>query len=401
MSILNFWKKRVSPEQITWQQVNPSLSSKATSLPPLSPAYKSKQRVFTSGQVGTDAQGKLSSDIVEQTENCCLNMQRILETTGSSMYKVVKVLLFIKRREDAAVVNEIYQTKFGNAPPARSAILCDFPNPNVLVEFEVIATVDPSLQPVSWEQINEPALKFLSPGFKAHGLVHTSGQVGFDSNGDLPSDIAEQTINAIENVSKVLKAGGSSLDNSLKVLFFISKREYASIVNKIYPKYFKNKPARSLIIVDFPNSDIGVELEVIASSAASPSPVRQITWEDIGSSGNNLLSPAYATRDLVFTSGQLGTDSTGKLPANCIAQTENALKNVIKVLEASGSSIDKSLKVLLLIKNREDVSAINEVYAKYFTTKPARSAILVGFPNPNVLVEIEVVAEVDSTKSKL
>lgn len=127
----------------------------------------------------------------------------------------------------------------------------------------------------------------------------------------------------------------------------------------------------------------------------------QVTWEQIERTGNNLLSPAYKTRGTVFTSGAIGTDpKTDELPEDVESQTENAIQNLKHVLERSGSSLDKVLKVLLLIRDREDAPAINKIYAKYFTTKPARSAIIVGFPNPNLKVELECVAEFEE-KSKL
>lgn len=71
------------------------------------------------------------------------------------------------------------------------------------------------------------------------------------------------------------------------------------------------------------------------------------------------------------------------------------------MLKASGSSLDKVLKVLLFVAHPADAAKVNEVYAKYFTTKPARSCIVVGFPNPEIKVELECVAEYKEIKSKL
>lgn len=121
--------------------------------------------------------------------------------------------------------------------------------------------------------------------------------------------------------------------------------------------------------------------------------MQKVTWEDIKQSGNNLLSPAYKLNGHVFTSGCLGTDSTGNLPESIETQTENAIKNLEAVLKFSGLDLNRVLKVLLFISDRQDAAAVNKIYSKYFVNKPARSCIMVQFPNPKVKVELECVAE--------
>lgn len=128
----------------------------------------------------------------------------------------------------------------------------------------------------------------------------------------------------------------------------------------------------------------------------------RISWESINAKGNTLLSPAYKSNGHVFASGSVGSDPlTGTIPTDVKLQTEFAIVNLERVLKAAGSSLDKVLKVLLFIADPADAPAVNEVYAKYFTSKPARSAIIVGFPNPKLKVELECVAEYKEIKSKL
>lgn len=127
----------------------------------------------------------------------------------------------------------------------------------------------------------------------------------------------------------------------------------------------------------------------------------RITWDDINKPGNKLLSPASISNGHVFTSGALGVDANGNFPECPAKQTELAIKNLEEVLIASGSSLDRILKVLLFVSDSSDVSEVNKVYGKYITTKPSRSCVIVGFPNPKVKVEIECVAEVASVKAKL
>lgn len=129
--------------------------------------------------------------------------------------------------------------------------------------------------------------------------------------------------------------------------------------------------------------------------------VEKISWEQIGAKGNNLLSPAYKSNGHVFLSGQVGQTSSGEIPTDVEAQTEIAIANFKKVLANSGSSIDRVLKVLLFIGHPSYAPIVNKVYLKHFTTQPARSCIVVAFPNPNIKVELEGIAQYESYKGKL
>lgn len=78
---------------------------------------------------------------------------------------------------------------------------------------------------------------------------------------------------------------------------------------------------------------------------------------------------------------------------NISAQAEQACKNISAVLEAAGSSIEKTVKTVCFLQNMEDFTAFNEVYAKYFVSKPARSCVAVKALPKGALVEIEAIAE--------
>ena len=106
-------------------------------------------------------------------------------------------------------------------------------------------------------------------------------------------------------------------------------------------------------------------------------------------------SHAYTTGSLVFTSGQLGVDpATGNLPEGIQAQTEQAIANLKVVLEEAGSGMDKIVKTTCFLAEIADFGAFNEIYAKYFTSKPARSCFAVKDLPKGALCEIEAVAEI-------
>lgn len=99
---------------------------------------------------------------------------------------------------------------------------------------------------------------------------------------------------------------------------------------------------------------------------------------------------------MVFTSGQLGLDpETGELRnENIKIETDRALENLKNVLEEAGSSLEKVVKTTVFIKNMEDFTQVNEVYAKYFSThKPARSCVEVARLPKDGNFEIEAIAK--------
>ena len=107
-------------------------------------------------------------------------------------------------------------------------------------------------------------------------------------------------------------------------------------------------------------------------------------------------SQAIVHNDTVFTSGQIPINpETGNVDAVGItAQTETVMKNLGAVLEAAGSSFEKAVKTTCFLADIADFAAFNEVYARYFTGKPARSCVAVRDLPRGVLVEVEVIASI-------
>ena len=105
-------------------------------------------------------------------------------------------------------------------------------------------------------------------------------------------------------------------------------------------------------------------------------------------------SQGFVVNGFVFTSGQIPVDpATGSIPEGIAAQAEQSCKNVQAILEAAGSGLTKVIKTTCFLADMGDFAAFNEVYAKYFTEKPARSCVAVKTLPKNVLCEIEAIAE--------
>ena len=105
-------------------------------------------------------------------------------------------------------------------------------------------------------------------------------------------------------------------------------------------------------------------------------------------------SQGFIAGGFVYTSGQIPVNpADGTVPEGITAQTEQSCKNVGAILEAAGSSLEQVFKTTCFLADMGDFAAFNEVYAKYFTSKPARSCVAVKDLPKGVLCEIEAIAE--------
>ena len=107
-------------------------------------------------------------------------------------------------------------------------------------------------------------------------------------------------------------------------------------------------------------------------------------------------SQGYISNGFFFTSGQVPLDpATGTVVGEDIsAQTEQVMKNLGALLEAAGTSFTNVVKTTCFLADMGDFATFNEIYGRYFTEKPARSCVAVKTLPKNVLVEVELIAEV-------
>ena len=107
-------------------------------------------------------------------------------------------------------------------------------------------------------------------------------------------------------------------------------------------------------------------------------------------------SQAIRANGLLFASGQIPVDpATGKIPEGIAAQAEQSCRNCGALLAAAGLDFSKVIKTTCFLADIADFAAFNEVYAKYFTSKPARSCVAVRDIPKGCLCEIEILALAD------
>lgn len=104
-------------------------------------------------------------------------------------------------------------------------------------------------------------------------------------------------------------------------------------------------------------------------------------------------SQGFEVNGFVYTSGQIPVDpATGNVPEGIAAQAEQSCKNVGAILESAGVGFGRVFKTTCFLADMSDFAAFNEVYAKYFISKPARSCVAVKTLPKGVLCEIEAIA---------
>ncbi len=107
-------------------------------------------------------------------------------------------------------------------------------------------------------------------------------------------------------------------------------------------------------------------------------------------------SQAVICGGVVYTSGQIAiVPESGNIEASdIVGQSEQVMKNLGEVLKAAGTSYDKAIKTTCFLADIKDFAQFNEVYGRYFTSKPARSCVAVKDLPKGALVEVEVIAEI-------
>ena len=104
-------------------------------------------------------------------------------------------------------------------------------------------------------------------------------------------------------------------------------------------------------------------------------------------------SQGYEANGFVYTSGQIPIDpATGAVAEGIAAQADQSCRNVGAILEAAGVGFEQVIKTTCFLADMDDFAAFNEVYAKYFISKPARSCVAVRTLPKGVLCEIEAIA---------
>jgi 2-iminobutanoate/2-iminopropanoate deaminase len=138
----------------------------------------------------------------------------------------------------------------------------------------------------------------------------------------------------------------------------------------------------------------------LAGCESKPEPAMDPVFVPVEGTTSLPFSAAVRVGDMLYLSGQLGTDSTGALVKGGIGpETRQAMENIRQVLEANGSSMDRVVKCLVMLADMAEWGAMNRVYVTFFPDHlPARSAMGASGLALGARVEIECIAVADAAK---
>ncbi len=107
-------------------------------------------------------------------------------------------------------------------------------------------------------------------------------------------------------------------------------------------------------------------------------------------------SQAIVYNNILYTSGQIAINpENGTVEQTTIeGQTEQVMENLRALLQEAGTGFDKVIKTTCFLKEMSDFAAFNEIYGKYFISKPARSCVAAKELPKDVLVEVELIAAI-------
>jgi enamine deaminase RidA (YjgF/YER057c/UK114 family) len=237
-----------------------------------------------------------------------------------------------------------------------------------------------------------------SPAVKAGGFIYVSGTAAAGQG-----DIRGQTKAALDNISNLLKAAGSSIANALTVSVYLRNVSDYAGMNEVYATYWpKDPPARTTVIVDnTPAAGSLFEISMIAApNGAERTVVRPRDWSNSPlpysygiKSGNTLYMAGLVSRN--------GKDNTN-VKGDITAQTKYILDNGAAILKEAGMSLADVVQSRVYITDQGNFQGMNAAYRPYFTSSPpARATVRVGLTSPDYLAEIGMIAVHDSNRTAI
>jgi 2-iminobutanoate/2-iminopropanoate deaminase len=246
-----------------------------------------------------------------------------------------------------------------------------------------------------------PALNYpFSQAVKAGGFIHVSGTMATDESGRLvPGDIKAQTARTLENISAVLKAAGSSLQNAVSVTVYLKNASDFGAMNEAYRGYWPaDPPTRTTIGANLVNPEGLVEISMVAvPNGAGRRVIRPQGW----AAGNLPFSYGILAGDTLFLSGLVSKNGKDNavVAGDIQVQTRTALDNAGEILKAAGMTHADAVSSRVFITDTALFQDMNSAYRTYFQKDPpARATVQAGLMGPEFQVEIALVAVKGSSK---
>ena len=236
-----------------------------------------------------------------------------------------------------------------------------------------------------------PPVNPYSTAVKAGGLIYLSGTLAHDPTA--PSDVGSETRRTVERMRDVLVAAGSSLDDVVAVLVYLTSASDFQAMNQAYRAFWPgDPPTRTTVITALVVPDARIEISMVAVPRGAE---RVVVLPDGWKRSPNPYSYAIRTGSTVFLSGLVarrGSDNTF-VGGDVRAQTRTIMENAGELLTAAGLTLRDVVSSKIYLTRAADFAAMNEVYREFFPdAPPARATVQSGLAGPEAVVEITFVA---------
>ncbi|MGL4484073.1 MAG: Rid family detoxifying hydrolase [Anaerovoracaceae bacterium] len=377
-----------------------------------------------SGQLPIDPKtgAIVAGGIKEQAEQCLNNIKAVAQSIGHVMSDVVRLSVYVTDIEDVDAVEEVYKSFFPTYVPTRTTAAVDALPMNALVEIEALISNGEGTIPnapqagdlikLTNNTHNAPVSPLSTQTVSFSHYNNITAQLPIDpKTGRLAiGGVKEQTVQCLKNVKAILESIDVPFDDIVKINVFVKNLSDLDAVNEVYKTFFPDSgiaravgymPARTVI----PAADLLmgalVQIEAVVSHGDGTPPQAIEDRHGLIIEANNTkeapLCP-LSTQTVAFShynhiSAQLPIDAkTGKIVAGGIKeQTEQCIKNIKAIVESIDHKLEDTVKVNVFVKNLADFEAVNEVYGKFFTGKPARKVIGVSELPCDALIQIDAV----------
>lgn len=346
--------------------------------------FQSGELIYLSG-VASTGRGNVGA----QTRDVLEEARSLLDAAGSSLDRVVSVLVFLRSAADFGTMNDVYRGFWKSEFPTRTTIVAELSTPDTMVEMSLVAASAGAdrvvIHPADWVQSPSPYSYAMRTGDTVFlsGLVSRNGR----DNSVVGGDVGQQTRVILDNAGELLKAAGLSHRDIVSSRVYLPDASSFGAMNDAYRTYFPSAPpARATIRAALAGPQYSVEITFIASSAP-----RRAIMEGLPPNLNLPLSAAVVAGDRVYLSGALGNDDTNR--GNAGAQTRATLEKLRRTLAAAGTSPSQVAESIVYVTNPNNLPAIDAEYHAFFgSDRPARTTIRCGLVAPDGLVEIMLTA---------
>lgn len=364
-----------------------SFSQPAGGSLPLSPSVTAGGLVYVSGMLAGDGSAPFPPDITAQTRATLERVNAVLGDSGISLHDAASVTVYLKRAEDFAAMNEVYRTRVGDAPPARTTVVAQMMREDALIEMSVVAaargTTRRVLHPKAWLRSPNP----YSYAVEAGDTVFFSGLIARNAadNSFAGGGMTAQSKAVLENARAILSAAGLGFEHVVSARVYIADLAQFHAMNAVYRTYFAaDPPARATVGAALMQPAYLVEMTFVASR----SPKRVIAGD--GAPTTN-VSRAIVAGSRLYLCGTLGATPETRNDAG--AQTRQALRWLHDLIARAGFKTTDVVDSVVYLTERQNFAAMNAAYREAMSPPfPARATVETALVVPDGLVEIAMTA---------